>query len=366
MPPTNPSQPLMAHDPQKAGRYRLLGRLGAGGQGVVYLGEDPAGTRVAVKTINADLVNDPKAKARFAKEIAAARQVAPFCTAQVLDADLDGEPPFVVSEFIEGRTLFQQVRDQGPLPANNLYRLAVGTATALAAIHQAGVVHCDFKPDNVILGEDGPRVIDFGIARAYGHETMSSGVIGTVPYMAPERFRNVDVGPACDIFAWAATIAYAAAARPPFGNDGVAAVMERVMSGSPDLAGLNGPLRDLVTDCLAKDQRVRPTAQQVVLRLLAYTGKDPSPTQPMETVLQAGTDAATAVVPTARAPWGRRLARQLADPRGAALAIFLGAAGTATTYIASTVVTTAAVAGAATFAVVYAVRAVAAAALVRD
>src|SRR5439155_5695978 len=178
--------PLRARDPAAVGAYRLLGRLGQGGQGVVYLGQDPAGGHVAVKVIHVDWADMPEARAQFAREIAAARQVAAFCTARILAAEVDDELPYVVSEYIEGPTLFGRVREQGPIGGTALERLAVGTATALTAIHQAGVVHRDFKPGNVILGPDGPRVIDFGIARALGGtETLTSRVIGTPPYMAP-------------------------------------------------------------------------------------------------------------------------------------------------------------------------------------
>ncbi|WP_144120134.1 serine/threonine-protein kinase [Catellatospora sichuanensis] len=287
--------PLTGHDPRTLGPYRLLGRLGKGGQGVVYLGADGSERRVAVKTINVDLQHNPKAKAQFAKEIAAARRVTPFCTAQILYAEIDTELPYVVSEYIAGPTLHKQVRDHGPLADNALYRLAVGTATALAAIHQAGIVHCDFKPDNVILGGDGPRVIDFGIARALGAETMSGHVMGTVPYMAPERFHNVDVGPACDIFGWAATIGFASSGRGPFGHDSMATVMARVLSEPPDLDNLSGTLRELVVDCLAKDQQARPTAQQLLMRLLGHEATPAAPV-PLVEALQEGSDAATALL----------------------------------------------------------------------
>ena len=174
--------PLNPRDPRQAGPYELIGRLGAGGQGVVYLGRDEQGRWVAVKVINVDLHQHPAAKSQFTKEIAAARRVAPFCTAQILFADVDGDLPYVVSEFIEGVTLQRHVREQGPIGGNALHRLAVGTATALAAIHQSDVVHCDLKPDNVILGADGPRVIDFGIARALDvTETMTNRIMGTAP-----------------------------------------------------------------------------------------------------------------------------------------------------------------------------------------
>ncbi|MEV0940746.1 serine/threonine-protein kinase [Micromonospora wenchangensis] len=284
--------PLNPRDPRQAGPYELIGRLGAGGQGVVYLGRDEQGRWVAVKVINVDLHQHPRAKAQFVKEIAAARRVAPFCTAQILFADVDGELPYVVSEFIEGVTLQRHVREQGPVAGNALHRLAVGTATALAAIHQSDVVHCDLKPDNVILAADGPRVIDFGIARALDvTETMTSRIMGTATYMAPERFRDDEVGPASDVFAWAGTIAFAAGGQPPFGTGPVVAVMHRVLHEPPDLTGLTGPLATLIGQCLDKDHRARPTAQEVLLRLL---GRDahPSGEVPLQTVLRAGTDAA--------------------------------------------------------------------------
>ncbi|WP_432898859.1 serine/threonine-protein kinase [Micromonospora matsumotoense] len=284
--------PLNPRDPRQAGPYELIGRLGAGGQGVVYLGRDEQGRWVAVKVINVDLHQHPAAKSQFTKEIAAARRVAPFCTAQILFADVDGDLPYVVSEFIEGVTLQRHVREQGPIGGNALHRLAVGTATALAAIHQSDVVHCDLKPDNVILGADGPRVIDFGIARALDvTETMTNRIMGTAPYMAPERFRDDAVGPASDVFAWAGTIAFAAGGQPPFGTGPIAVVMHRVLHDPPALTGLSGPLATLIGQCLDKDHQARPTAQEVLLRLL---GRDthPGADVPLQTVLRAGTDAA--------------------------------------------------------------------------
>ncbi|GHJ42846.1 hypothetical protein Cs7R123_01880 [Catellatospora sp. TT07R-123] len=395
---------LTVHDPRTAGPYRLHGRLGQGGQGVVYLGTDPADRQVAVKMLTIDLEHDPKAKARFGKEIAAARRVAPFCTAQILHADLDGEHPYVVSEFIEGPTLHRQVRDHGPVSGNALYRLAVGTATAIAAIHHAGIVHCDLKPDNVILGADGPRVIDFGIARAMGTHTLTGNVMGTVPYMAPERFHNVDIGPRCDIFGWAATIAFAASGRGPFGHDSLATVMARVLHEPPDLANLSGTLLDLVGEGLAKDQYARPTAEQILLRLLGHTAQ-PAAEIPLGAALREGSDAAatsvlpataatgtvyatgtsttaapppayaqtTAVVPVPAptlltvppAGWPRRLGRQAGDPVGISAAILLGAGGFAAGLVAAADTATAATMGAVAFGTVYLVRLVLAAALDR-
>lgn len=402
--------PLSSHDPRSVGPYRLLGRLGAGGQGVVYLGQDGTGQRVAVKVIN-NLSPDPRAKSRFAREIAAARRVASFCTAQILFAEVDGDSPYVVSEFIQGPTLHRHVREQGPISGNALHRLAVGIATALTTIHRSDVIHCDLKPDNVILGVDGPRVIDFGIARALDlTETMTRQIMGTAPYMAPERFRNHDVGPASDVFAWAATIAYAASGRPPFGNDSISAVMQRVLYAPPDLPGLPDALHELIRECLHKDPQFRPTAEQVLLRLLGYTAR-PSATMPLDAVLREGIVRATAPVPahptasrpaqtapaqtipapipaqTTPAPlpaqtapaltptirtqpepvrrntWSRRLRRECTDVWGISTAIFLGMVGTAAGYAASVEVSTAATTGVVTFAVVYGVRVLVATAL---
>ncbi|WP_157547916.1 serine/threonine-protein kinase [Micromonospora sp. ATCC 39149] len=402
MPQTTPLGP---RDPDRAGPYELLGRLGAGGQGVVYLGRDRQGRLVAVKMLNLSLRHHPRAKSRFAKEIDAARRVAPFCTAQILFADVDDDPPYVVSEYIEGPTLQRHVHERGPVADNVLHRLAVGTATALAAIHQADVVHCDLKPDNVVLGADGPRVIDFGIARALDvTDTVTSSIMGTAPYMAPERFRDDEVGPASDVFAWAATITYAATGRPPFGTGAVVAVMNRVLHDPPDLTGLSGPLAELVGQCLDKDHRARPPADQVLLRLLGHhPGVGAS--VPIRAALRQGTDAAaTQAVPRRPAPhepttyqpsgptvyqpsgpaayqpvaahrtvthapqregWSRRLRREYADAWGISTAIFLGAVGGAVGYVASTAVDTAVGVAAVTFVVVYGVRLVAATALPR-
>lgn len=392
--------PLWTHDPVTAGPYRLVGRLGAGGQGVVFLGQDAQGQRVAVKMVNADLSN-PRARAQFLKEISAARRVAPFCTAQVLFADVDGEQPYVVSEFIPGPTLFRHVHEHGPLDVNALYRLAVGTATALAAIHLCDVVHCDFKPDNVVLGPDGPRVIDFGIARALGvTETVTSQVMGTAAYMAPERFRNDAIGPACDVFAWAGTIAFAAGGRPPFGNDSPFAVMHRVLNDPPDLVPLPPSLDELIRQCLAKDPAERPSAEQALMRLL---GRDVAAATPQDAMLEVGRKTAGAstadqpvllprpaadpvtlalpppgVDPTTPMPLSHvesaqpaslptepapttvqargRLVREATDAWGISAAIFLGAVGGSAGYVASGEPGPAVVVGAVTFGTVYLVR----------
>jgi len=265
--------PLRANDPEQLGSYHLTGRLGEGGQGVVYLGEGPDGTLVAVKLLHAQFSGDAKARARFAGELASAKRVAPFCTAQILDADVEGDTPYLVSEFIEGPSLRQVVDAEGPRSGGVLQRLAIGTATALAAIHEAGIVHRDFKPTNVLLAADGPRVIDFGIARALdAGGTLTSTTVGTPSYMSPEQISGEVAGPPTDVFAWACTIVYAATGSPPFGQDSIPAVMNRIVHQEPQLGMLMGPLREIVVACLAKDHRIRPTAQQFLLRLLSNDG----------------------------------------------------------------------------------------------
>ncbi|MWA02864.1 protein kinase [Actinomadura sp. LD22] len=264
---------LRPGDPARVGAYRVVGLLGEGGQGVVYRGIGPDQAEVAVKVLHARLGSDAKARERFAAELAHARQVAPFCTARVLDADLDGDQPYIVSEFIDGPSLASVIAS-GDVPAGPaLQRLAIATVTALAAIHEGGVVHRDFKPGNVIMGADGARVIDFGIARALeATGTLTSAVVGTPAYMAPEQISGGPIGPAADIFAWGCTIAYAANGRTPFGQDSIPAVMHRILHEPPDLGALDGPLRDIVEACLAKQPHHRPAARDVLIRLLAGPG----------------------------------------------------------------------------------------------
>ncbi len=263
-----PSKPLEPGDPLRLGRFELLGRLGEGGQGVVYLGRgtNPGEERVAVKVLRSTA--DADVLERLARELDAIHQVQPFVTAGVIEASAEGDRRFVVSEFIDGPSLQERVDERGPLPEGDLQRLAVGTATALTAIHGAGVVHRDFKPANVLLGPDGPRVVDFGIARLTDASTITSGLIGTPSYVSPEQLAGARPTSAVDIFAWALTIIYAATGRLAFGADNVPAVMHRIMYEQPDVSGLPPSLRAVVLECLDKDPSRRPTARDLLLRLV--------------------------------------------------------------------------------------------------
>ncbi|NUT38395.1 MAG: serine/threonine protein kinase [Thermoactinospora sp.] len=268
--------PLRPSDPERLGDHRILGRLGEGGQGVVYLAENSEGRRVAIKWLRAELAGDEVSVTRFMREVQVAERVAPFCTAAVLAKGVEQERPFIVSEYIEGPSLQRIVLDEGPRSGSALHRLAVGTATALAAIHQAGIVHRDFKPANVLLAADGPRVIDFGIARALNaNVTISNMPVGTPSYMAPEQIMGEQVGAAADLFSWANTMVFAATTQAPFGNDTMHAVINRVLNQEPDLGNLDGPLRDVVAQCLSKNPAMRPTAEQVIMRLLQHPSAAP-------------------------------------------------------------------------------------------
>ncbi|GGK88241.1 hypothetical protein Sme01_01240 [Sphaerisporangium melleum] len=267
--------PLRRDDPTRIGGHELTARLGEGGQGVVYLGRSPSGAAVAVKVLRADLPRDQAARDRFVREVSAAARVATFCTAQVIETGVDEHGPFIVSEYIDGPTLAAAVGRDGPRTGAALLRLAVGTVTALVAIHRAGIVHRDFKPANVLLGADGPRVIDFGVAKALdATTTLTSAVTGTPAYLTPEQLSGEPAGPAADMFAWAGTMLFAATGRAPFGADGLPAVFHRIMTAEPDLTALEEPLRGVVAACLAKAPSARPSAGQVLMRLLGEEAQD--------------------------------------------------------------------------------------------
>ncbi|MFI7135243.1 serine/threonine-protein kinase [Nonomuraea sp. NPDC050153] len=247
----------------------MLGRLGAGGQGVVFLAVGDDGRRVAVKTL--PRISDEAARHRMAAELDLLRRVSGFCTAQVLDADLTADLPHIVTEYVPGPSLAELVGHEGPCRGEALERLAVATATALTAIHRAGVAHLDLTPRNVIIGPDGPRVVDFGLARAVRGPTADALVAGTPAFIAPEQLAGHPPTTAADVFSWAATLAYAATGRPPFGDDAVPTVVYRVLQQEPDLGTpteLGGFLRTILQTCLAKDPVLRPSAQDLLYHLV--------------------------------------------------------------------------------------------------
>ncbi|WP_432923499.1 protein kinase domain-containing protein [Microbispora sp. CA-135349] len=270
---------LEAGDPDRLGPFTLVDRLGEGGQGVVFLGRGPAGEQVAVKLLHTRLTADPEARERFLREVALAQRVAPFCTAPVLYADLAGNQPYIVSEFVPGPSLRQLVDREGPRRGAALERLAISTATALAAIHRAGITHRDFKPANVLMGPEGPVVIDFGVARAPDspQSTATGASIGTPAYLAPEVLSGGTAGASADMFAWGVTMVFAATGRPAFGADSIPSVITRILQAPPDLGDLAAPLRDIVAACLSKDPMLRPSAEDVVARL---TGQPTVPVRP--------------------------------------------------------------------------------------
>ena len=242
-------EPLQADDPTQVGRYRLVGRLGVGGMGRVYAATGPDGRRAAIKVIRDDLADDTGFRHRFRREVAAASAVAGLFTARVLDADPDGDPPWLATEFVEGPSLREAVLTHGPMPEHALLDLARGLAEALAAIHAAGLVHRDLKPANVLLSPAGPRVIDFGIARAVDASrlTVTGQIIGTPDFMAPEQIEGMrESGPEGDVFALGSTLAWAATSRGPFATDQTAATLYRIMAMPPDLRGVPPRIASIV------------------------------------------------------------------------------------------------------------------------
>ncbi|MDI3407812.1 serine/threonine-protein kinase [Streptomyces cavernicola] len=269
---------LGASDPRTIGAYRLLGRLGSGGMGQVFLARSTAGRTVAVKLVREELAEQEEFRSRFRQEVDTARQVAGPWTAPVLDADTEADRPWLATGYVAGPSLHAVVaREHGPLPERSVRILTAGLAHALREIHAAGVVHRDLKLSNVLLTIDGPRVIDFGIARALetvtdGGLTRAGALVGSPGFMAPEQVRGDRITPACDVFCLGSVLAYAATGRLPFGaeNSGAHALMFRIAQEEPDLRGLPKALRELVRSCLAKDPQDRPALDELLRRTGAH------------------------------------------------------------------------------------------------
>ena len=328
---------LKSWDPANVGPFKLLGVLGNGGFGRVYLGQAPDGQRVAVKVIKPDLAEDPEFRARFGREVSAARKVGGKFTARVVDADTDGEELWLATEYISGPTLREAVAVQGPLAESSVLALAAGLAEALDAIHAAGLVHRDLKPDNVLLAYDGPRVIDFGIARVAGASTLTgTGVLmGTLAYMSPEQAIGQAVGPPSDVFSLASVLVFAATGRGPYGDGTQAELLYRVAHQGPSLDGVPPQVRALVEPCMAADPERRPTTSDLVehlggtrpavgwLRTETIAAHGPHDTAPM-TAHQPESGSAAAVGSTGRrvgpdaGPSGRRAGRRRACRRSQA------------------------------------------------
>src|SRR5512146_1775073 len=255
-------QPLRRWDPDRIGPYAVIGKLGAGAMGQVFLARSPAGRLVAVKTIRIELAEEPGFRARFAREVAAASRVSGVFTAAVIEADADADRPWVATAYVPAPSLTTLVRKTGPLPVPAVRWLAAGCAEALQSIHSAGLLHRDVKPSNVLVAPDGPRVIDFGVARAAERVqlTTTRGAAGTPAYMAPEQARDAtQASPASDVFSLGATLVYAATGHPPYRGETVMDILVRLATEPPDLTGMPQELDALVTACLERVPRDRPT-----------------------------------------------------------------------------------------------------------
>ncbi|RFU39281.1 serine/threonine protein kinase, partial [Actinomadura logoneensis] len=273
---TGPLDPLGAGDPGTVGPYPLLARLGAGSMGRVYLGRSAAGRLVAVKTVHAGLADDPDFRERFAREVGAVRRVGGVYTAPVIAADADAPVPWFATAYVPAPSLERLVRAAGPLPVGAVRWLAAGCAEALESIHAAGLVHRDLKPSNVLVAADGPRVIDFGLARAAegAGMTLSRATVGTPAFMAPEQARGTrDVTPASDVYSLGATLLFAATGHGPYPGRTVLELVAQLLGEDPDTSGLPAGLAELVGGCLARAPRARPTPAEII----AMVGPDLRP-----------------------------------------------------------------------------------------
>lgn len=290
---------LRREDPRVVGSFRLHRRLGAGGMGVVYLGSDKRGQRVALKVIRPDLAEDQEFRSRFAREVSAARRIRGGCTARLVAADLDADRPWFATQYVPGPSLHDKVVDEGSLTAADVASIGAALAEGLVAVHEAGVVHRDLKPSNILLSPKGPRIIDFGIAWATGASTLThvGTAVGSPGFLAPEQVRGAAVTPATDVFSLGATLAYASMADSPFGHGSSEVMLYRVVHEEAHLQGVPDALAPLVRACLAKDPEERPSTLQLSLRLKEIAARE---AQGMADVRPPGPRAAEADRPTGR------------------------------------------------------------------
>ncbi|MFJ4492015.1 serine/threonine-protein kinase [Streptomyces diastaticus] len=267
---------LRREDPRVVGSFRLHRRLGAGGMGVVYLGSDRRGQRVALKVIRPDLAEDQEFRSRFAREVSAARRIRGGCTARLVAADLEADRPWFATQYVPGPSLHDKVADEGALPAADVASVGAALSEGLVAVHEAGVVHRDLKPSNILLSPKGPRIIDFGIAWATGASTLThvGTAVGSPGFLAPEQVRGAAVTPATDVFSLGATLAYAAMADSPFGHGSSDVMLYRVVHEEPHLAGVPDALAPLLLACLAKVPEERPSTLELSLRLKEIAARE--------------------------------------------------------------------------------------------
>ncbi|WP_406448400.1 serine/threonine protein kinase [Streptomyces sp. NBC_00876] len=267
---------LRREDPRVVGSFRLHRRLGAGGMGVVYLGSDRRGQRVALKVIRPDLAEDQEFRSRFAREVSAARRIRGGCTARLVAADLEADRPWFATQYVPGPSLHDKVAEEGPLSAAEVASIGAALSEGLVAVHEAGVVHRDLKPSNILLSPKGPRIIDFGIAWATGASTLThvGTAVGSPGFLAPEQVRGAAVTPATDVFSLGATLAYAAMADSPFGHGSSEVMLYRVVHEEPQLYDVHDALAPLVSACLAKDPEERPSTLQLSMRLKEIAARE--------------------------------------------------------------------------------------------
>lgn len=310
---------LRREDPRVVGSFRLHRRLGAGGMGVVYLGSDRKGQRVALKVIRPDLAEDQEFRSRFAREVSAARRIRGGCTARLVAADLEAERPWFATQYVPGPSLHDKVAEDGPLSAAEVAAIGAALSEGLVAVHEAGVVHRDLKPSNILLSPKGPRIIDFGIAWATGASTLThvGTAVGSPGFLAPEQVRGAAVTPATDVFSLGATLAYAATGDSPFGHGSSEVMLYRVVHEEPQLRGVPDALAPLVQACLAKDPEERPSTLELSLRLKEIAARE---AQGLGELRPPAPRSAEADRPTGRlADTGQDTLRDtLADPRRAA------------------------------------------------